>query len=273
MKNLIARFETIMNEKVETLQFFEGGISNDNYLINHKYIMRQPKPYIQPFFDRINEKEIEEQLLNKNISFQTLYIDNKGYKISLYEPVAANFNSKNLNDENIIQIALKIRELHNLKLKSNKDFDVFNRIVAYREMANIRPLKEEDEIIANAKEFYKNQELILCHNDLVKGNILFKDYQVYIIDFEYASNNDPFFDLLSFITENNIDDYHLIETFLKAYDPSMDLNQIKDKFLAYINLLNLLWYYWACMMFKYEKKTIFKIIATEKLEKLNSILV
>jgi thiamine kinase-like enzyme len=34
-----------------------------------------------------------------------------------------------------------------------------------------------------------------CHNDLTTGNVLFTDGQAWLLDFEYAGMNDPFFDL------------------------------------------------------------------------------
>ena len=37
--------------------------------------------------------------------------------------------------------------------------------------------------------------MVACHNDLLPGNVLFEEDRVWLIDYEYAGNNDPFFDL------------------------------------------------------------------------------
>jgi aminoglycoside phosphotransferase (APT) family kinase protein len=37
--------------------------------------------------------------------------------------------------------------------------------------------------------------LVPCHNDLLPGNVLFSTDRVWLLDFEYAGNNDRFFDL------------------------------------------------------------------------------
>jgi thiamine kinase-like enzyme len=37
--------------------------------------------------------------------------------------------------------------------------------------------------------------LVACHNDLLPGNVLFEEDRVWLIDYEYAGNNDPYFDL------------------------------------------------------------------------------
>ena len=38
-------------------------------------------------------------------------------------------------------------------------------------------------------------ELVPCHNDLTMGNVLFTDGRAWLLDFEFAGMNDPFFDL------------------------------------------------------------------------------
>jgi thiamine kinase-like enzyme len=44
-------------------------------------------------------------------------------------------------------------------------------------------------------------ELVLCHNDLNCGNLIFLNRKLYLIDFEYAMLNDKFFDIASFASE------------------------------------------------------------------------
>lgn len=44
-------------------------------------------------------------------------------------------------------------------------------------------------------------ELVLCHNDLNSGNLVFLNQKLYLIDFEYAMLNDKFFDIASFASE------------------------------------------------------------------------
>ena len=65
MKEVLKIFETTMKQEVQSICIFPGGFSNNNYLINNDYIMRRKKIYIQPFYDSICEKGIEEFLKDK----------------------------------------------------------------------------------------------------------------------------------------------------------------------------------------------------------------
>ncbi|MEI6736954.1 MAG: phosphotransferase [Pseudomonadota bacterium] len=44
-----------------------------------------------------------------------------------------------------------------------------------------------------------------CHNDLLAGNVLFGDTRAWLLDYEYAGNNDPFFDLANLSVNANLD--------------------------------------------------------------------
>ena len=65
-------------------------------------------------------------------------------------------------------------------------------------------IKNESEIIFAAEKLYEKYPLVYAHNDLVKGNLLFKDEQLIVLDFEYAGLNISLFDIASFISENNL---------------------------------------------------------------------
>ena len=59
------------------------------------------------------------------------------------------------------------------------------------------------------------EELACCHNDIVAANVV-DDGVLKLIDWEYACDNDPMFDLASAIGYHNLDD-HKAATLLRAY--------------------------------------------------------
>jgi thiamine kinase-like enzyme len=55
-----------------------------------------------------------------------------------------------------------------------------------------------------------------CNNDLLAGNLVDDGEKLWLIDYEYSGNNDPFFELGNTWTECGLDDDHL-EELVTAY--------------------------------------------------------
>lgn len=249
MKNIIEICSKKLNVTVNKIEYYEGGVSNENFLINNKYIYRRKKSFPQPFYSSSCEKEIEEFIKDKNITVPLVSIFSDGTKITEYVNDATDLSHTSITDELLIKIAKKLKQLHSYKFKASNDFDPFTRLSYYME-SNKNPYREiTDLIVSKMKKYYENNELVLCHNDLVPGNILVVNDEIKIIDFEYASNNHPFFDVISFLSENNITDPKQIELFINTYYDNQLPPNIKEMTEDFYNFLDLLWYNWSVMMY------------------------
>ena len=69
--------------------------------------------------------------------------------------------------------------------------------------------------IATVREHWAPANLCCCHNDLVAENILETDH-LRFLDWEYACDNDPFFDLATLTTHHVLNDEQ-IDALLDAY--------------------------------------------------------
>ena len=120
-------------------------------------------------------------------------------------------------------------------------------------------------IIDELKKVYKPDRL--CHNDLVEGNFLFTKNNIFLIDYEYAGLNDYYFDIASFISENNLD-YQETVTFLKAYftDEECDFKKL-DVFLRFCDLL---WYTWASLLYEKRGEEVYNEILMTKYNSLKN---
>ena len=147
MKEVLKIFETTMKQEVQSICIFPGGFSNNNYLINNDYIMRRKKIYIQPFYDSICEKGIEEFLKDKNITIPCYYIDDKGTKITPYIRNGVRLLKNSTYLDHIKLIARKLKALHSIDYKCEKNFSYFDRVVYYREEAFVHKHPLEEEII------------------------------------------------------------------------------------------------------------------------------
>lgn len=107
------------------------------------------------------------------------------------------------DDENIEQLAQALRRLHSLPL-TGRTFDAAAAARAYAR----RIVNPDSRIVAEKVRIVEQgprpQNLCFCHNDLVVGNII-NVPETRFLDWEYACDNDPLFDLASLIGFHDMD--------------------------------------------------------------------
>ncbi|GIS87205.1 MAG: hypothetical protein CM1200mP17_17730 [Woeseia sp.] len=90
--------------------------------------------------------------------------------------------------------------------------------------------------------------LVLSHNDINPGNILAKE-NLFVLDWEYASLNHPYFDLSNAIENFNFNDQE-IEAFLDSYDEAITEEGI-DRLNRWRNFSLYLALFWLMIIEKY----------------------
>ncbi|MEM1173681.1 MAG: phosphotransferase [Pseudomonadota bacterium] len=105
------------------------------------------------------------------------------------------------NDEMLVRIGLRLREMHQLPLCGQR----FNGMAAAVHYATLAPDQKTAErcLAAVAALPWESTEIVFSHNDLVVGNILLDD-DIRIIDWEYACDNSPLFDLATLIAHHKL---------------------------------------------------------------------
>ncbi len=102
---------------------------------------------------------------------------------------------------------------------------------------------------------------VLSHNDLIKDNILIdQDNKYYLIDYDFATLNDPLFDVASFISESNLNAEQIKHLIRYAKLSPNDYQRVTEL----INYQNLLWCVWAIFMWENTNNEIFQEIANAK---------
>ncbi|WP_029512525.1 phosphotransferase family protein [Mycoplasmopsis iners] len=145
------------------------------------------------------------------------------------------------NSQNLKQIALNLKELHNSKLnfpKSNHQA----RVEKYLEILKQKNINLA--IVENLKPFVfellkNNQNKWPLHNDLWLNNMILdsKD-KLWIIDWEYSTMGDVNFELAYFIEASALDDVHT-QYFLTIYQDYDYLKVLKNR--IFVNYLVILW--------------------------------
>ncbi len=146
------------------------------------------------------------------------------------------------DDENIEQLAQALRRLHSLPL-TGRTFDAAAAARAYAR----RIVNPDSRIVAEKVRIVEQgprpQNLCFCHNDLVVGNII-NVPETRFLDWEYACDNDPFFDLATIAAHHDLD----AERRAVLLDAYFDGNgsRWREQLERQAEVYNALLYLWQC---------------------------
>lgn len=264
-------FQDYFNETIIKTQRLDMGLTNHNYLIvteKAEYFFRLPDKDVDHLFDRKLEKSICEHVKPLEIDIPYNFFDEEtGIKISPYIPNLLTFENCNLKDKFTI-VANLIKKLHGLNFQTKVIFNVEEKVKQYQ--ANTKNFIFDLKPYASLLEFYHNYQapMTLCHNDLVDGNLVFSQNQGYIIDYEYACDNYPIFDITSFITENDIIDPSLKKAFYQDYYQKPIDEKLAIEIANFEKIHHYLWCHWAMMMLDIKKDNCYYDIALNKYQQL-----
>ena len=265
MKNSKFIDSLFFNKNIELIDL-KKGLTNKNYLLtmdDEQYVLRVPRMDAENIVNRHHETLALQAIEGANIDVDTIYYDEiSGYKVTKYLPDVKTYQE--CTDPNKIErVARLMKKFHSLHKTVDTYFDPIARLKQYQSHVSnpMYTFNGLEDVIAEIESM--NHSYILCHNDWVDGNILFADDQTYLIDYEYAANNDPLFDVMSFLSENNIFDEDLRHRFYQCYFDSFN-EETLHQLTAYEALEDALWCTWAMMMFESRNEEIYQSIAKEK---------
>jgi len=196
MKNSLLYLSTHAMFASESIQEFtplaKQGYCNQNYLLT-----TQKSHYVVRVFgaeprDRALEYTIQSRAYAQGIAPKPLLLDIENNLMIM--TFAAGEHRKKLTLAELKNLAKALITLHSIKHHASQiTLDI-------------------DTTILNTFDY----DPILCHNDLNPQNILWHHNNPTLIDWEYAGENDRYFDLASVVVEFGLDTAKL-EAFLAAY--------------------------------------------------------
>lgn len=251
------------------------GYTNKNYKLyidKKTYMVRVPWEHSEHIVNHQHEEKTIKAIQDLSLDVPLVFFDSQtGIKITEYIDGLWEFQECPYPDK-IKRVAYLMKQLHQAKLQIHESFNPIERFYEYRKHLQ-HPLYDVDRfesIIFEVKQLHNPH--VLCHNDWVSGNLLFSNTRDYLIDYEYGADNDPLFDVMSFISENNIDNVQERELFYKTYFNQMN-DVIREQLCIWENFHNLLWCTWAMMMWEQRQEQVYKKIAHTKYQALcNSFL-
>jgi thiamine kinase-like enzyme len=204
----------------------KGGLTNRSYLVekgSDSFVLRLNAEHTSVFnLDRISEMDIVAQAAAAGLAPELVFADvDSGILLYRYIPGQAWGVADLDDDRNLEALAELLRRVHDLPLSGIR-FDPIAVADRYTRNLESRPGLHDfacrcEEIIAGMPVC---AEFRCCHNDVVASNVI-ADPDLKLLDWEYACDNDPLFDLASLIGFHNLDSDRQA-VLLNAYAGGMD---------------------------------------------------
>ncbi len=236
---IISSSLNVSSDKINIIKKLDGALSNNMYLFevnDKKYTFRIPGKNGNLLVDRDTEIEIIDRVKDLDLNVDLIYFNKvNGYKISKYIE-GEHISKDNLDDELLTIISNRLKDIHSVNKDNIKQYDKESRMKKYEELAIKEGFIHSEKYSKIMSEYVqlnediKNCELVLSHGDFMIGNIVIKDSSVYVLDWEFAAVNDPYYDIACFGNQ----DFDLALRLLKVYvgNPTKD-----DYKRLYINRL------------------------------------
>ncbi len=173
------------------------------------------------------------------------------------------FNDKDMSNEDIINVANALKELHSLStdgIETSKFEETYlDFLCEDEEITEMYPVDGTEDLLAmEAFDILEEGKQVLLHNDVVEGNLLKVDGKIKLIDFEYSGLGNQIFDVASFLTEREITEEQK-ELFISQFE-GID----KDKLKTVCAFLQIFWARWAFYKYDMSRREIYKEIAEWK---------
>lgn len=195
----------------------DGGITNRSWLVDaggRKGVLKiDDRERSEPFNTRRQEATIQAVAAGQGLAPPVLYVDETAL---LTEFVDGDVwvPGRLADADNITLLGETLRRVHALPL-SGRSFDA--TIAAHRYVARIE--HPDASLVAECTETIESMRLphnlCCCHNDLVVANMIATP-DLKFLDWEYACDNDPMFDLATIVEHHELGD-DLASMLLDAY--------------------------------------------------------
>ena len=207
-----------------------AGMTNRNYLITingTRYVVRIPGSGTEEYVDRAADGQAAQLTDEVGVGARLVHYDvAAGIQITEFIEGSVDMRQPNvLDDPNAVRRAA--RAFHRLHTCGRQMMNRFEPKTVAQEYLDVlrdkgaelpegyERVQEEAEVIREVLNA-TCKELVPCHNDPAPENLVDTGDQVYILDWEFGGNNDPYWDLGDFSVESDFTEEQ-DRIFLEAY--------------------------------------------------------
>ena len=200
-----------------TISPLKGGLTNRTWLVDAgecKAVLKiDEAPRREPYNARRIEAQIQMRAAEQGLANRVLLATDTVYMTEYVKGVVWSLDCLE-QDANIEQLADALRRLHALPL-TGRTFDAIGAARGYARRIEGGDDIKVRECLAKIENGPRPPNLCCCHNDLVVANIL-NAPGIRFLDWEYACDNDPFFDLATIAAHHDLNE-HQVDALLNAY--------------------------------------------------------
>jgi thiamine kinase-like enzyme len=242
MKALLDKFSDTQNHIEDITLIKSDQISNVYFCVFNgiKAVIKEDKPFTKKI--GLNRKR-EASLLNAishSCSCPNIVFNDLSAGIIIWEYIEGGEAESKLilNKDFLIKLGRKVKNIHITDTTTLSSYNFLDFIEHYKNI--IKDSKFAVDINNLISKLYNpDTQLTLCHNDLTKPNILVGD-AISFIDWEYASLNDPHYDIATVFQAYNLNASQR-DAFLIGYNSAhIDLVRV-SQFIALTKLTDRLW--------------------------------
>jgi thiamine kinase-like enzyme len=237
-----------------------GGLTNLNYLVVHedsRYVVRVPGTGTHEYIDRAAEEHAARSASAAGVNAEVLFFDaTDGLMVTRFVDSSVTMSPGRFEDLGAVARAGEaFRRLHTRARPFATDFDVFELIDEYRTLLSSKHVElpavyRDCEAAAEASRRAlrsgpgARRPSVPSHCDPLCENFLDTGDRMYLIDYEYAGNNDPMWDLADLSVEGSFgpeQDATLLRAYLGADPPAED----EGRMVVFKAMCDLVWGLWG----------------------------
>ena len=234
-----------------------AGLTNVNHLVedgDDRYVLRIPGEGTGEYIKRVDEEVAARSAANAGVNAEVIFFDSTdGLMVTRFVDGAATMSAERFRDVDAVgRAGHAFRQLHTRAAPFATDFALFPMIDEYKALLASKGATLPDgydDIQVQAESVRAALEaapvpLVPSHCDPLCENFLDTGERMFIIDYEYAGNNDPMWDLGDLSVEGEFGPQQ-DDALLRAYfgaDPPVDQ---RGRMIAYKALCDLLWTLWG----------------------------
>ncbi|MEP7204105.1 MAG: choline/ethanolamine kinase family protein [Ilumatobacteraceae bacterium] len=234
-----------------------AGLTNVNHLVevgDGRYVLRLPGEGTSEYINRVDEEVAARSAATAGVNAEVVFFDAAdGLMVTRYIDGAATMTAERFRDlDAVARAARAFRQLHTTAAPFAADFSLFPMIDEYKALLSSKGAALPagyDEVQRQAETVRAALEaapvaLAPCHCDPLCENFLDTGTRMFVIDYEYAGNNDPMWDLGDLSVEGEFGDEQ-DDALLRAYFGGGPPADQRGRMVAYKALCDLLWTLWG----------------------------
>lgn len=231
---IVARVNALMHtQDAVIVKRLEGGMSNYTYVVEtrgKRYTYRVPGKYAEKFVDRVEEWDNIQEVNKLSLNNATSYVE-----VISGEKLAEYVEGTILSETDVVsynEMSVKaLKTIHNSNLRF-KDYNAFGRLADYerycREMGFTHP-KEYVELrgkLDQMRQAHAGVPMVPCHCDYQPTNLVVSGDKLYVLDWEFAGMNDPFYDIACYGNAGFDKALSLLEAYVGHKPTSQELRRL-----------------------------------------------